>query len=240
MLPKIQAPTYEITLPVSHKSIKFRPFLVKEQKILLMAMESSDESDIGNNIQQVLRNCLISENVNIDDLPIADIEYYFLNLRARSIGEIVESRYRCNNVVNGKECGNIMDTEINILDIKVEIPEIKDDVIRLTDKIGVKMKYPNFDLVKKLKNVESVADVSFELIINCIEYVFDDENLYYAHETPKEELLSFLESLTKDQFEKIENFIDNLPKLKKTIEIDCKKCGFHHIIEVEGLEDFFD
>lgn len=237
-LPHIDIPTYEIELPISKQKIKFRPFLVKEQKILLMAMESGEKETIETNIKQVLQNCMV-DRIDIESLPIIDIEYYFLNLRARSVGEIVESKYKCENIVNEKECGNIMDTKFNILDVNVEIPEIGNDTIRLTDSIGLKMKYPDFSVIKKLQKTESATDVAFELIIDCIDYIFDAENLYHAHETPRKELMDFLESLTKEQFEKLEGFVDNLPKLKKTIQVNCSKCGFSHKIEVQGLDDFF-
>lgn len=237
-LPKISAPTFEITLPVSKKSIKFRPFLVKEQKILLMAMESGEKGVIESNIKHILNNCLISD-IDIDDLPIVDIEYYFLNIRARSVGEIVESKYKCENEVDGVKCNNVMDTKFNILDIEVEMPKELKDTIQITSTVGVKLKYPNFDVVEKMQDLDNVTDVAFELIIDCIEYVYDDDNFYYAHETPRDELMAFLESLTREQFEKIEEFVENLPKLKKEIEVTCRKCGYNHKIKVEGLESFF-
>ena len=109
----------------------------------------------------------------------------------------------------------------------------------LTDAVGVKLKFPYYDLVKKLNVVNAVEDIAFELIIDCIDYVFDGDNLYYAKETSREELMTFLESLTKDQFEKIEAYLDSLPKIEKKIELDCKKCGFHHTIDIQGLESFF-
>lgn len=237
-LPKISAPTFEITLPVSKKSIQFRPFLVKEQKILLMAMESGEKGVIESNVKHILNNCLISD-IDIDSLPIVDIEYYFLNIRARSVGEVVESKYKCENEVDGVVCNNTMDTKFNILDVQVDMPKDLNDKIQITPTVGVKLRYPNFDLVDKLQDLDNATDIAFELIIECIEYVYDEDNLYYAHETPREELMAFLESLTKDQFEKIEEFVENLPKLKKEIEVTCKKCGFSHKIKVEGLESFF-
>jgi hypothetical protein len=237
-LPRLDAPTYEITLPVSNKRLKFRPFLVKEQKILLMAMESGESDVIEANIHQVLNNCAISE-IDIDSMPIVDIEYYFLNLRARSVGESVESKYKCENIVEGKECGNTMDVEFNILDTNVKLPEVKDEMIPLTDTVGIKMKYPDYAVIHRMKHADSVTDVAFELVIDCIDYIYDEDNVYHAHETPKDELMAFLETLTKDQFAKLEDFIDNLPKLEKKIEVTCKKCGFTHKIDVQGLEDFF-
>ena len=125
-LPKIDTPTYEITLPVSKQKLKFRPFLVKEQKILLMAMESGEKTVIENNIRQVLQNCAL-DAIDVEQLPLIDIEYYFLQLRARSVGEVVESKYKCENEVDGKICGHINDVSFNILDTQVEFPEKREN-----------------------------------------------------------------------------------------------------------------
>ena len=115
-LPKLDVPTYEIELPISKKTIKYRPFLVKEQKNLLMALESNESSTIQQNVRDILNNCTLTEGINIDKLPIIDVEYYFVNLRAKSVGEVVESKYKCNNEVEGKVCGNLMEKEINLLE----------------------------------------------------------------------------------------------------------------------------
>lgn len=237
-LPKIAVPEYEITLPVSKNKIKFRPFLVKEQKILLMAMESGESETIEGNIKQVLLNCLLTP-LDIEKLPLVDIEYYFLNLRARSVGEIIESRYKCENVVNDVTCGNVMETNINVLDVEISLPEVKNDIIKITDTVGIKMKFPDYSVVRKLQKAESLTDIGFELILDCVEYIFDEDNLYYANETPRQELVAFIETLTKEQFEELEEFVDNMPKLKKQIQVKCSKCGFNHKIDVEGLDDFF-
>ena len=122
-LPKIDTPVYELDLPLSKKHIRFRPFLVKEQKNLMMAMEADDKETIERNIRQVLTNCTLSDNFNVDRLPVIDVEYYFINLRARSVGEIVENKYICTNEVEGKQCGNKMDTKFNLLDITVDIDQ---------------------------------------------------------------------------------------------------------------------
>jgi len=238
-LPKIDAPTYELELPLSKKKIQFRPFLVKEQKNLMMAMESDDKETIERNIRQVLNNCTITENIDIDKLPVIDIEYYFINLRARSVGEIVENKYVCTNEVNDKQCGNRMETSFNLLDIKVEFSENNKEVIQITDKISIKMKYPEFSLVQKLKNKESAVDVAFEVMMDSVEWIFDGEQYYHAYETPREELLQFIESLNQEQFSKMEQFFENLPRMNKKIEIKCSKCGFDHSINMEGLESFF-
>jgi hypothetical protein len=238
-LPKIDVPVYELDLPLSKKHIRFRPFLVKEQKNLLMAMETDDGETIERNIRQVLTNCTISEDVDVNKLPVVDVEYYFINLRARSVGELVENDYICTNEVDGKQCGGKMKGVLNLLELKVNVdPDIK-DVIQLTDKISIKLKYPEFSLVEKLKNKDSVVDVAFAVIADSIEYIFDGEQYYYADESTKEELVQFVESLNQEQFSKLETFFDNLPSLNKKMEIKCSKCGFDHSIEMEGLESFF-
>jgi hypothetical protein len=238
-LPKIDVPIYELDLPLSKKHIRFRPFLVKEQRNLMMAMESDDKETIEKNIRQVLHNCTLTENIDIDSLPIIDVEFYFLNLRARSVGEIVENKYRCENIVDDKKCNNLMDSQLNLLDIKVDMNGSVDDNIQLTDKISIKLKYPEFSILERSTNFENATDMAFDMIVESIESIFDGEQFYYAKETDPAELVEFVESLNQEQFAKIEEFFNNLPKLNKTIEMNCKKCGFHHIIEVEGLESFF-
>jgi hypothetical protein len=238
-LPKIDTPIYEMTLPVSKKKIKYRPFLVKEQKNLLMAMEANDGESIQTNIKQVLHNCTLTENVNIDSLPIVDIEYFFLQLRARSVGEVVTNKYRCNNKTEEKECNNVMEVEINLLDIKVENLNDNDEVVQVTDKISVKLNYPEFSVIKEISKVNSLADAAFEMIARSIDYVYDGEQFHYAKESTTQELVEFLESLNQQQFSKIEEFFSNLPKIEKKIEMKCSRCGFTHIIEAEGLESFF-
>ena len=238
-LPKLDTPTYEIDLPVSKKHIKYRPFLIKEQRNLLMALESNDSSTIQTSIKDILINCTLTENVDVDKLPIVDIEYYFINLRAKSVGEIVESKYRCNNVVEGKECGNIMEKNIDLTKIQVQLPKENNPEIQLTPKIIVKMKYPEFGVVKDSLKYENVNQITFNMIAESIEYIYDGEQFYYGHEAQPGEMLEFVESMNQEQFVKVENFFNEMPKLKETLNITCSKCGFNHTIEVEGLESFF-
>ena len=238
-LPKIDTPIYELDLPLSKKHVRFRPFLVKEQKNLLMAMESGDSKSIEQNVKQVLNNCTVTENIDIEKLPVLDVEFYFLNLRARSVGEIVENKYRCDNQVDGSACGNIMETSLNLLDIKIEGVKENNDVIQLTDTISIKLKYPEFSVINKLSKLTDVSDIAFEMIADSVEYIFDGEQFYYAKETTTEELVEFIEGLNQQQFAKIEDFFANLPKLEKKIEMKCSRCGFEHKLDVEGLESFF-
>lgn len=238
-LPKIDAPVYELDLPLSRKRIRFRPFLVKEQKNLMMALESDDKETIEKNIRQVLTNCTITENIDIDKLPVIDVEFYFINLRARSVGEVVENEYICTNEVDGNQCGGKMKGKLNLLDIKVDIDPNKKDVINVTDKVSIKMKYPEFSLVEKLSNKDSEVEIAFEVVAESIEWIFDGEQYYHAHETPKEELMQFIESLNQQQFSKLEEFFDGLPTMNKKMYMKCPKCGFDHTIDMQGLESFF-
>jgi hypothetical protein len=238
-LPKIDIPTYEIELPISKKKIKFRPFLVKEQRNLLMALESNETSTVQQNIRDILTNCTLTENVDIDKLPIIDIEYYFVNLRSKSVGEVVEARYRCNNMVNDVECNNVMETKINLQDIKVTQEKTISPEIQITPKLTVKLKYPEFGMVKDSLQYDDINTITFNMIASSIEYIYDGEQFYYGHETSPQEMLEFVETLNAEQFKKIEEFFENLPKLKENVNITCSKCGYNHTIEVEGLENFF-
>jgi T4 bacteriophage base plate protein len=238
-LPKIDTPIFYLKLPLSGKEIKFRPFLVKEQKNLLMALEADDKETIERNIKQILHNCTLTEGVVIENLPVVDVEFYFLNLRAKSVGEIVENNYICNNEVDGHKCGNKMKVVIDLNDIKIDGFEKDANIVQITDKISMRLKYPEFSLIEKLSESENSVEAAFKVIVDSIEYIFDSEQYYYANETTTEELMEFVESLNKDQFEKVQNFFDTIPKIRKDVEIKCSKCGFDHSITVEGLQNFF-
>jgi len=238
-LPKLDVPTYEIELPVSKTKVKFRPFLVKEQRNLLMAIESNESATIQQNVKDILYNCTLTEGIDIEKLPIIDVEFYFINLRAKSVGEIVESKYKCNNIVDDKECGNIMETEVDLQKIVVQTNDSVSPEIQLTPQITIKLKYPEFGIVQDSLKYDSIAETTFNMIAESIEYIYDGEQFYYGTEAEPGEMLEFVEGMNQEQFSKVENFFNNLPKLKKEIEIDCSKCGYHHKIEIEGLESFF-
>lgn len=238
-LPKLEVPTYELELPLSKKKIKYRPYLVKEQKALMMALESSDAKTIQHNVREILTVCTLSKDVDIDELPIVDIEYYFLQLRAKSVSEISESKYRCNNEVDDKVCGNIMEAKIDLTEIQPVQEEYVDPEIKLTDTITIKMKYPPFKLVKDSIDMDNITEVTFNMLAQSIEYVYDGEQFHYAKEVPVQELVEFIEQLNQEQFEKLEKFFNSIPKLSKKIDMICSKCGFEHHLDVEGLESFF-
>jgi hypothetical protein len=243
MLPKIDVPVYECVLPSNKKKVKFRPFLVKEQKLLLMASESVEVKDVIDSIKQVVKNCLLDE-VDVDALPVFDLEFLFLNLRARSVSEVVKVKYKCNNIVGQKEdgddkrCDNIVDIEVNVLEINPEFGEGHSNKIELTDKLGIQFKYPTFEMIESMAGKEE-NEVIFDLIIKCIDYIYDDEQIYYSKDVTEDEIIDFIDSLTQEHLENIKEFFDTMPKVKKSVSFDCSKCGHHEDIDIEGVQNFF-
>lgn len=240
-LPKLDVPIYEVEVPSNKKKIRFRPFTVKEEKLFLMASQSDDYETVTKTIVQVLNNCIL-DDVQVETIPMFDLEYLFLNLRARSIGEVVQLSYKCNNQVQdesgeSKTCNNVVNIDVNLLDIKPTETNIQNK-IELTDKLGVVMKLPNLDLLEKIESKDEF-DVVIELIIECIDYIYDEENIYYAKDSTKEELMEFLDSFQSKDLEKLKDFFDTLPKITKDIEFKCNKCGYHENLKLEGIQNFF-
>lgn len=245
MLPKLDVPIYELHLPLLNKKIRYRPFLVKEEKLLLMAMESDDEKTVTDTIKQIVNNCCLDE-VNIDSIPVVDLEYIFLNLRARSVGEIVELKYKCNNKVKKenseeeKTCGNVVNFDLNLLELKPEINESHTNKIQLSEKMGIVMKYPTFKVFDNMiVNEEANIQNIMNFIFDCVDYIYDEENIYYKKDIERKELEEFIDSLTRDQFLKVQQFFETLPKIKKKIDFVCNKCGYKENFDVEGLQNFF-
>jgi hypothetical protein len=242
MLPKIDVPLYDLILPLSKKKIQIRPFLVKEEKILLMATESEDESTILTAIKQIVNNCCLTESVDIELLPISDLEFIFFNLRARSISEVVELRYKCNNKIHvGEEekvCGNMVEFDVNILEIKPEIPENHTNKIEISPTMGVVMKYPNFKILDKISSTTE-SEMLIETTLACIDYIYDEDEIYYAKDVSKEELTDFLESMNRSQFLKLQEFFETIPKITKEIDFHCDKCGYDEKMVLEGIQSFF-
>lgn len=241
-LPKIDVPIYEVEVPSSKKTIRFRPFTVKEEKLFLMSSQSDDSATILKTIIQVLNNCIL-DDIDVESMPLFDLEYLFLNLRARSIGEVVELSYRCNNEITdadgqSKKCNNVVNIDVNLLEIKPNENHSGDNKISLSDKLGVVMKYPSLKLLET-NDRRDEFEVVIDLIVQCIDYIYDDENIYYAKDSTKEELMEFLDSLQTKDLEKIKQFFESLPKIEKDIEFSCKKCGYHENIKLEGIQNFF-
>lgn len=242
MLPKLDVPLYEITLPLLNKKVKIRPFLVKEEKILLMAMETQEEDSVLLAIKQIVNNCCVDE-IDVDALPILDLEYLFLQLRARSIGEQIDLQYKCNNDIKdeeGKEkkCGHVIKLNFNALEIEPEKDENHNKTIQLTDKLGIVMKYPNFKIVERTNKLTE-AEMVGKMIVLCVDYIFDENEIYYAKDVSEDELVDFIDSLTREQFLKIQQFFDTIPKLKKELDFKCTKCGYEEKVILEGIQSFF-
>ena len=244
MLPKIDVPLYEITLPLSKKKVKFRPFLVKEEKILLMASESEDPNSVMLAIRQIINNCSVSD-LDVDLLPILDFEYFFMHLRARSIGEVIDLQYKCNNTISGegddaKKCNATVKLSFNALEIEPDIKDINNK-LQLTPKLGVVMKYPNFGGIDSVSKEDTInaTNVVLKTVISSIDYIYDKENVYYAKDASEEELTDFVESLNREQFAMIQTFFESIPRLKKEIKFKCQKCGYEEEILLEGIQSFF-
>jgi hypothetical protein len=227
-LPKLQTPSYELILPSTGEKIKFRPFLVKEYKILLTTLDSDNE-EINRVVTELVVACTFNK-LKIDTLANFDIEYIFLNIRAKSIGEITNLLLNCNN------CDNQISFDLNLTKAEVEKTPDHTAKINLTDKIIIEMRYPRFDeMIDIYQNFKS--DRIVELLSTCIKAVYTEDTIYDDY--TKEELLEFVNSFSKDQFEMIENFFLTMPKLVQHIEQNCDKCGALNEIKLEGLQNFF-
>lgn len=236
----IATPHYDFVVPSTGKKIQFRPFLVKEQKILLIALASKNEVEILNSIKQVISNCIITKDFNINELASFDLEYFFIQLRVASVGKLVQAQFVCDNPLNDEEkCGNILKISYDITQTKVDKNPKHSNKIMLTDDVGVVMKYPSLGMFDSERKVEDI-EYLFSLITSCIDYVFDKETVYKSSDYKPEELSSFVENLTKEQFDKIEEFFDTMPVVKQVIAHKCSKCGFEHSLPLEGLQSFFD
>jgi len=246
-LPTITVPQYTLTIPSSGKEVKYRPFLVKEEKILLIAMESEEQSQMVDATKTIIQNCVFGD-VDVAKMPTFDIEYIFLKLRSKAKGEDIELKFVC------PTCEGEMKTKINIDEIKVIKPVEHDINVKLTEELGVVMKYPTIDLQAAIESEtkdKNKIDTLFHMIINCIDYIYDQENTYPSKDHTETEMIEFVESLTDIHFQKISDFFETMPKLKHEIELHCtnkikgkgkekKVCGHNEKQTLEGLANFFD
>lgn len=240
-LPKLDVPIFETKLISTGETVKFRPFLVKEQKLFLMAAQSNDIKDITSAIKQVINNCVVSD-VDIETLPTFDLEKLFMKIRAHSVGEIANLRYTCNNKVTNAEgqektCGGVVEIDVNILDMEPKFGEGHNKKIELTENLGIVMKYPNFKLLEKLNSKEDVDLLN--LFVACIDYIYDSDQVYYAKDTPESELVEFIESMQPGDLEKIQKFFTTMPKFSEKFDFKCPRCGYNETITIEGIENFF-
>lgn len=238
-LPNIDVPVYTVKIPSNRKEIKVRPFNVREEKLLFMAAESNNVDDIISTSKQVLNNCIISGDVDINKLPFFDIDFLFIFLRAKSVGESVEVKLTCNNTLeDGNRCGHTFPTEMDISNCEIVVDDSISWDIALDKNSGVKMKYPNYSLIKKLDGVPDL-DKKTTIIINSIEHIYDKKGVYSAKDYSSKELKDFVENLTEEHYKKMEDFIDNFPTFVVRIETDCPKCKYHHSVRYSDFADFF-
>ena len=236
-LPKISTPTYELELPSTGKTIRYRPFLVKEEKLLVIALESEDNKQITNAIKAVIKNCILTKDVKVETLPTFDIEYLFLNIRGKSVGEEVEVNIICpdDNETNAT-------VSINLDDIKVQKNEEHTNKIKVDDSIMMEMKYPSLEQFIKtnfdFKN-ENAMDQSFDLIASCIDKIYTEDEVWSTSDVTKKELNEFLDQMNSSQFKQIEKFFETMPKLSHKITIVNPKTQVESEVVLEGLASFF-
>ena len=233
-LPTINVPMYELKIPSTKEKIKFRPFLVKEEKILLLALESGDDKTISSALKQIVNNCT-NEKLELDDLALFDLEYLFLRIRAKSVGETAHIRVLCPD--DGE---TYVEVDVPLEEIEVDFPKEHTNDIKLTDKIGVTMAYPQFeDYYKEFDENQTTIDYSMNLISKSIKNIYEDETVHEKVDFNDEELTNFLESLNTDQFTSLQNFFSTMPKLKYDAKVTNPNTKVKSTVTLEGLNSFF-
>ena len=236
-LPTIATPTYELELPSTGKPIKYRPFLVKEEKLLVLALETEDTKEISNAIKAVLKNCIQTKGIKVESLPTFDIEYLFLNIRGKSVGEEIQV-----NLIAPDDGETSVPVTINIDEIAVKKSEDHTNKIRLDDNLMMEMKYPSLDqFIKNNFDMSGNAsiDQSFDLIASCVDKIYSEEEVWVAADVTKKELIEFLEQMNSIQFKQIEKFFETMPKLSHEITFTNPKTKVESTVVLEGLSSFF-
>ena len=236
-LPKISTLTYELELPSTGQTIKYRPFLVREEKLLVLALESEDVKQITTAIKAVIKNCIETKNIKVESLPTFDIEYLFLNIRGKSVGEEVEL-----NIICQDDGVTTVPVKILLDDIKVVKNPEHTNKIKLDDSLMMEMKYPSLDQFIKSNfdfNSDNAMDQSFDLIASCIDKIYNEEEVWDTGDVTKKELEEFLEQMNSSQFKQIEKFFETMPKLSHTLNVKNPNTGVESEIVLEGLSSFF-
>jgi len=236
-LPRIATPTYELELPSTEQTIKFRPFLVKEEKLLVIALESEDTKQITNAIKTVIKNCIETKGIKVETLPTFDIEYLFLNIRAKSVGEEIEV-----NIICPDDEETSVSVKINVDDIKVQTNEDHTNKIKLDDTLMMEMKYPSLEqFIKNNFDISnnSAIDQSFELVASCVNKIYNEDEVWATADVTKKELMDFLDQMNTSQFKQIEKFFETMPKLSHTIKVKNPNTEVESEVVLEGLSSFF-
>ena len=233
-LPKVALPTYELEIPSNGKKIKYRPFVVKEEKLLLLALESGDDNQIEDATRTLLKNC-ITTRVKLEDLAIFDLEYIFLQIRAVSVGEVVEMLLTCEDDGETQVKYNL-----NLTDVQVIKSEDHSSKIMLSDSMGLIMKYPSFEEFVKVSIIaKDTSEQVIEIMGKCVDQIFDGEDVYDSSTTSKKEFVEFIEGLTNKQFEKVQEFFSEMPVLKHEIKLKNPNTGVENSFVIQGLSNFF-
>lgn len=232
-LPKIAAPTFELTQPSTGETLQYRPFLVKEEKILLTAKESGENADIFRAIKQIVNNCVVTDGFNVENIPLFDMEYIFIQLRAKSVDNIVKFQ------VEDSDDGIVYDLELDLNEVQVQMPEKQHDgVVKISDELGIKLNYPNAKISGELENSKTLNDIVHELVMHSIEYVFDSEDTYPWDKESKKEKLEFIDGLPVDAYEKINQFFDDSPRIEHVVTYKNSE-GKEKRVVFRNLDDFF-
>ena len=236
-LPKIATPVYELELPSTGETIQYRPFLVKEEKVLVIALESEDTKQITNAIKNVIKNCIQTKGIKVETLPTFDIEYLFLNIRGKSVGEEIEVNVTCPD-----DGVTQVPITINLDDIKVQKNEEHINKIKLDDTIMMEMKYPSLEqFIKNNFDFEdgNAMEQSFDLISTCIDKIYTEDEVWATEDCTKKEIVEFLEQMNSSQFKEIEKFFESMPKLSHSIKVKNPKTKKENTVVIEGLAGFF-
>jgi hypothetical protein len=237
-LPINSTPIYNLVIPSTKKSVRYRPFLVKDQKALLVAQQSEDQRVMIDTLKEVIKSC-ITDSIDVSKLAIFDIEYIFTQLRSKSVGETVDIILSCDEDHGENNEKAKIEHTVNLSDITVQEKEGHNNKIELFGDVGVVMKYPNIDDIKKLQGGVVTNEDTFKLVAASIDYIYDNDNVYHAKDQTENELMDFINNLTSEQFAKIQGFFDTMPKMTHTINYNCPVCNKAHTIVLEGMESFF-
>lgn len=239
MLPKIDLPMYELKLPSSGKTVTFRPFLVKEEKLLLMAVKSDDPNEIINTTKQVINNCLINSDINLDTIPFFDMDCLFIALRAKSVGESIVVNYVCQNKVDGEKCGGQFPIKIDISNVTVDKRAELGSEIKFNDNLIFYMKYPNYSVVRLLNTDDDSLEKKIKIIAASVDKIFANSQYYTNKDLAPKELQDFIEGLTQEQFGKLAEYTANFPTFYIKAEGVCPKCGKNHTVRYKDFMRFF-
>ena len=239
-LPKLAVAKYELTLPSTGKKVEYRPFLVKEQKALLLAQQSEDSVVMIDTLKDMIRSCAKTP-INVDKLAVFDLEYIFSQIRAKSAGEFVDLYMFCDDDHGDENEKAKALVRIDLSQLQVEFNPNHVNKIHLFDNCGVVMNYPTIEIVKKIEQIgeKREAELVFDIVAECMEYIYDGDEIHYTKEQTKEELKEFIENLTQDQFQNIEQFFETMPKLRHAVNYKCPVCSKEHNKVLEGLNNFF-